>query len=372
MEKQGKLENIELSGFKSIKSMDLKLNDLNVLIGANGSGKSNFISFFRLMSSINRKNLAHYSAYYGGAERFLHFGSKVTEQIDIKLKLYCNFYQVTLRANQLDKFIFEKEICYFDKGYFDKERYDNKAHQYKTIQLSSADPFESGLPNPNKLTIDGHIARYIDSWIVYHFHDTGDTAKVKKTGEINDNYFLAFDAANLAAFLYSIRQTQEYRIIVDTIRRIAPFFEDFFLAPQKENDRYIKLQWRQKGMDNIFDAYSLSDGTLRFICLATLLLQPESTLPSTILLDEPELGLHPDAIKILGAMIKMVAQKTQVIIATQSPELINEFSWQDIIVVEQIENESKFKRLDEQEIKLWLEDYKMGDIWKSNVIGGNP
>ena len=211
------------------------------------------------------------------------------------------------------------------------------------------------------------------NWRVYHFHDTGRSAKVKQEHNISNNEVLMFDAANLAAFLYRLKGNykKNYDEIVQTIQLIAPYFSDFVLAPKEGNEEQVVLKWQQKGCEDIFNASQLSDGTLRFICLATLLLQPHELQPATIIVDEPELGLHPYAITIFAEMVKQLSDERQIIVSTQSVELLNEFDVECVIVVDRGENGSKFKRLNEEELEVWLEeDYALGDLWKKNLLGG--
>ena len=210
--------------------------------------------------------------------------------------------------------------------------------------------------------------RYLQDWRVYHFHDTSDTAKVKTAYSVHANDRLMAQGDNLAAFLYGIRETDAFARIVRTIQRVAPYFQDFVF--QIEANDMIRLRWKHKGSEDYFDATMLSDGTLRFICLATLLLQPN--LPTIILLDEPELGLHPFAMQLLAALMRSASEKTQIIASTQSVTLANQFGWQDMVVVDQIENASVFRRLDEAEVAEWLKTYKLGDVWEMNVLGGTP
>ena len=108
------------------------------------------------------------------------------------------------------------------------------------------------------------------------------------------------------------------------------------------NDR-IRLRWQQKGSDYPLTPHHLSDGTIRFICLTTALLQPEP--PSTIILDEPEPGLHPYAIEILAELIKSSSKRMQVIVSTQSPSLVDYFEPEEIVVVNRKDGASNFKRL---------------------------
>ncbi len=186
----------------------------------------------------------------------------------------------------------------------------------------------------------------------------------------DDDDYLRFDAANIAPFLYDLKKKEQdvYQQIVDTIRLVAPFFDDFILKPN-ENEK-VRLRWKQKGSDYPLKPHHLSDGTLRFICLTTVLLQPRP--PSTIIIDEPELGLHPYAIVILAELIQATSRKTQVIVSTQSPALVDCFEPEDIIVVNRKNGASVFERLNKHELSSWLEDYSLGDLWRKNIITGVP
>jgi predicted ATPase len=207
---------------------------------------------------------------------------------------------------------------------------------------------------------------------VHHFQDTSVSAKVKQTGDLADNTYLRPDAGNLAAFLYRLQEKQPFafRAIEDTVRMAAPFFGRFNLQPDRLNPSKIRLEWQEKGSDTYFDAHALSDGTLRFISLATLLLQ--SPLPTTILIDEPELGLHPYSITVLASLLHAAAAWTQLVVSTQSVTLVNQLSPEEIVVVNRKDGESVFRRLNEEEIAGWIDDYSLGELWEKNVLGGRP
>lgn len=366
MPKLGYLNHLNLSGFRSIKQMDLPLGRLNVLIGPNGAGKSNFINFFRFMNKLLQKDLQLYVAEQGGADAVLHFGRKQTPLLSANLRFDPNSYTCELMPTNDGRLIFQSETCCFDSnkiGYGGGLKHKN---------LADPGAAESGLPKPNTATIAGHVAGYIEDWKVYHFHDTSKTAVVKQACEVQDTERLREQGENLAAFLFDVQehQPESYWRIVSTIQRAAPFFHDFILEPDRHNDSKIRLRWKHKGNDAYFDAHSLSDGTLRFICLTTLLLQPK--LPSVILLDEPELGLHPYAIQLLGSMLRSASENTQIIVSTQSVTLANEFEPGNVIVVEHRDNNSQFRRLEPKAFESWLEDYRLGDLWEKNLLGGTP
>lgn len=212
----------------------------------------------------------------------------------------------------------------------------------------------------------------IKDWRVYHFHDTSANSAVKKNGAINDNLFLREDASNLAAFLYRMRAEypKHYERIVRTIQMVVPMFRDFLLRPDPFNPEVIRLEWLDRESDYIFSASELSDGSLRFICLATVLLQPGR--PSLMLLDEPELGLHPAAIEILAGLLKKASSLAQIVVSTQSTALVSAFEPEDVLVAEHLNKRSVFHRLDAARLHDWLREYSLGELWEKNVIGGLP
>ncbi|MFH0989969.1 MAG: AAA family ATPase [bacterium] len=363
-----KLDRIQVENFKSIHNLDLRLNALNVFIGANGSGKSNFIGLFKFLNKLIEKHLQVYTGEQGGADSILYYGRKKSDHLSVKLAFAeeTNGYEFILSPTVDDRFIFSDERVLFH----DKSRY---SHPYSEF-LGSGNP-EAILPDYAEGR-SSRIARYVindlKSWKLYHFHDTSESARVKQTCDIGDNRIFHPDARNLAAFLYRLKKTnlQHYRNIEDTIRLVAPFFRAFHLESLSLNNQKIMLEWSEEGIDRHFNASNLSDGTLRFICLATLLMQP--VLPSVVLLDEPELGLHPYAITILADLLRAASQQAQVLVATQSVTLVNQFEPSQIYVVERKEMQSIFTHLREADIEHWLDEFGLGDLWEKNIFGGRP
>ena len=335
-------DDITIKGFKSIGSIEnLKLGPINILIGPNGSGKSNFIGIFSFLRDIRLGKLQDYVIRAGGAEKILHFGSKTTEDLIVRLSFdnIVNQYEIKLRATDTDMLYPFSESGHFLPPFF---------------SFSACDP--------------------ADSWHFYHFHDTSSTSPMRKTADVNDNRYLRPKGSNLPAFLYYLhkKHNASYNLIRRTVQQVAPFFDDFLLQPQALNTAKIRLEWRHQGSDAYFDAASLSDGSLRFMALATLFLQPESLRPSIILLDEPELGLHPYAIAMLASLVKQASVKTQVILSTQSSLLIDHFQPEDVLVAERMDGQTQLTRLDTARLKMWLQDYSLGQLWEKNEIGGRP
>jgi len=361
-----KLNRIVIDGFKSIKHLNIEINDLNVLIGANGAGKSNFISLFKFLRELIENRLQIYTGVNGGANKILHYGGKTTSRLHVALDFKPNYYEFSLLPTANDSFLFENEHCYFNTsigGKLYKENINNGGAESRLEEVVKERKYGS---------VPKYVFNVLKNWRLYHFHDTSSDAGVKKSGDSFDMFYLREDASNLAAFLSDMKQNNEqhYYRIVKTIQLIVPYFKDFVLRPNPFNKSTVMLEWQHKNSDMIFNGNNLSDGSLRFICLATLLLQPE--LPSLILLDEPELGLHPSAIILLGSLIRKASKRAQVIISTQSVNLVDEFEPENIIVVENNDKGSEFIRLSNNKLDSWLKKYTIGELWEQNVLGGKP
>ena len=362
------ISKLTIKGYKSIRNLEnFELRNINILIGPNGAGKSNFISFFQFVREIAIKGMQLFIGKNGGAYTYPYLGPKVTDQLSGDLQFGQNAYQFTLISAVGDKLIFQDEKIKSDDLASPVDCSLGSGH-YESLLKDQLFP---------KYSKNWQIARFIyptiSNWIVYHFHDTSGLAKVKSPCLKQDYEHLRPDAGNLAAFLLRLKgqNPNEYAFIKETVQLAAPFFEDFILKDHYSDQDKTLLEWKQKGTDDYpFQPSQISDGTLRFICLATALLQPNP--PSTILLDEPELGLHPYALTLLAGLIQKASIKTQVIVSTQSAALIDHFEPEEIVTVERQDSESIFKRLNKADLKVWLDDYSLGELWQMNVFGGRP
>ena len=365
-----KLDFISIRGFRSLADISrLELRQLNVLIGANGSGKSNFLAAFSMLREILEGRLQDYVMRQGGANRVLHFGAKTTPRMSFQLSFADkeNQYELTLAVNSVNQLYPQQETVY----YWDQKNYPKPVGN----TLSSiAGGLEAGISDPTLGRIGGYVRHHLSAWVTYHFHDTSPLAPLRQNAQLNDNAALRTDGANLPAFLYLLQRKHPvaYATIRQAIQRVTPFFDDFVLEPLRLQPDTIRLQWRHKGSDNYFDVASLSDGTLRFMALATLLLQPAALLPDIILIDEPELGLHPAAIALLGSLIRIASKHTQVILSTQSSLFLDQFQPEDVIVAERDGQATTLRRLDASPLGEWLEDYSLGQLWEKNELGGRP
>jgi predicted ATPase len=347
----------------------LQLSQLNVLVGANGSGKSNLISFFEMLNYMTSMSLGSYVSYKGGANVLLHSSTEPADQISCELhfRIYnphsqqLNFdgYKTVLKPSETNTLYFNNEYTYFRRG----ERNSNTPDWHILYNTSA----ETGLSGGNET--HRFILHAMKNWKFFHFHDTSFRAKMKLPSDVNDGNYLKVNGENIAAFLYNmeLNHTAIFNQICETVRLVAPFFKRFALEPNGNN--CVVLKWRDE-YGNIMMPSQFSDGTIRFICLVSLLLQPNP--PDFICLDEPELGLHPYAIEILASLIKERSMKSQLLISTQSPALLDFFEPDDIIVSERQDGESVFRRLDNESLKYWLEEFSLSEAWKSNAFGGVP
>ena len=370
-----RIAKIRIEGWKSLAQMELplELGPINVVIGANGSGKSNLVSFFKLLGELAIERLQEYIGRSGGADSVLHYGSKVTPEIAAALEIdtakgVCT-YAIRLAYAATDSFTFSGESldlrdvqsgvvrdwgAIFVPG--QKESRLNREAEYD----------RTGVP---QIILD-HLIRSR----IYHLHDTSAMARIRQAGYIEANQALDPDGGNLAAMLYLYQQTRPliYRRIVSTIRKIMPMFDDFVLGPQRLNPKNILLNWKKRGSDYLFGPHQLSDGSLRAMALIALFLQPAEDLPALIVVDEPELGLHPLAIEIIAGLMRAASLETQVILTTQSTTLLDHFEPEEIVVVDDHRGHSVFRRLDAETLGDWLEDYSVGQLWQRNVFGGGP
>ncbi len=377
------LSQITVHGFKSIEWQTLELKALNVLIGANGSGKSNLLDALSFLKASAAGDQGVLVEQLGGAERILFHGKKTTKACFFACQSAEFRYEQTLVPVAGNRLEVARE-CLSMHGQ-DAEKSDGNAgleDLERELREDQERALGDSVANGDLSEADAEAQRQgfpsvtsqIKGWRRYHLHDTSATAGVKSACAVDDNRFLREDASNLAAYLYWLKERHpvEYRRIVATIRLNAPYFDDFILEPQRLNPRMIRLEWRQRQSDAYFDADSLSDGTLRFIGLATLLNQPRWAMPSLIVVDEPELGLHPLAIRLLAEMLDAAAETTQILVATQSVTLLDNFPIEQVIVADHDGWSSRFRRLHAEDYRAWLDTYTLGELWEKNVLGGRP
>jgi predicted ATPase len=363
---QDALHKLTIHGFKSIRELEnFELKNLNVFVGANGAGKSNLLSFFKMLHKLMDDDLASYVRDNGGISNILYNGRKITEKMTFEMYFGIRGYRFTINPTTENGVALSDEARFYPGVTRWWELGNRNDYSSKLVKEIKSRMGDSEYSKP--------VYNAIMSWKIYHFHDTSLNAPMREWENVEDNETLRPDASNIAPFLLHLREkyNTEYQNILNACQIIMPYLKDFLL---KENtyrggkEIKVNLSWRTKDSDFPMQPYHLSDGSIRFICLATALLQPN--LPSTLIIDEPELGLHPEAIRILGELINSATKRTQIIIATQSPLLIDQFNIEDIVIVNRKDDQSVFERLNRENFDKWLEDYSAGELWVKNVIDG--
>lgn len=359
-----KLKSIEIGGYKSIstaKPVKLELHDINILLGANGSGKSNVISFFKMLNAMMNGRFQLFVEQAGTCQVFLNYGAKKTSKISAKLSFEGEHedvdYEFELSYATPDRLIIASEKIGWGSALKQGE-YNSNYKESMFVKTTDA-----GLVG---------IRAMLLNYKIYQFHDSSDRGALRQSSAVDGANYLQQEGNNLASFLYYLRENYptNYKKIVSYIQLVIPQFSDFYLEPVKG---YVSLKWRDNSLnDYILLPEQFSDGSIRFIALATLLMQPNETKPFVIIIDEPELGLHPYAINQLAEMIKEASIASQIIVATQSSKLIDDFDADDIAVVEREEKtgDTVINRLKGEDLNGWLENYSMSELWDKNVIGG--
>lgn len=367
-----KLAELELRGFKSIAydtPLKLQFGAVNILLGANGAGKSNIISFFKMLSYIATGTFQQYIAQYGTSEFFLHYGAKKTPALSATLRFDGNncydIYSFCLANAVPNRLIVASEEIKWKSKKADTDK--------PGIRQLKSDFNESALVSSTGVT-EKSVLRLVSGCKVYQFSDSSSSAPMRLASTVESAHYLQSEANNLASFLYYLKNnySESYNRIISYVREIVPQFHDFYLEPERN---YISLKWIDVSPnDYVLSAHQFSDGSIRFIALATLLLQPEETMPHVIIIDEPELGLHPYAIDQLTEMIKDASLHAQIIVATQSPAIIDGFSADDVTIIERnpATQSTIARKLNTADYREWLDEYTLSELWDKNIIGGRP
>lgn len=361
------IERLVLSGYKSIQRAEIDFSKLNVLIGANGAGKSNLVSFFALLRAALDGKLDGFVGRHGGPNSLLYLGAKRTSEIAAALTVWTAAGTGIL--SQRLEFRAPDGLSYSA----------DHAARPRGVDRSADEMVIDGLCSVIKQDGPGHPGLLIyfslkDRLAIYHLDDTSLASRIRTEVYVEDNARLHADAGNLAAllFLYKNKWPHAYQRIRATVRKVVPSFDDFVLEPKRLNPNHILLNWQQMGSDYLLGPHQFSDGSLRAMALITLFLQPKEDLPDLLIVDEPELGLHPHAVAIVAGLIRAAAVNTQILVTTQSPAFLDQFSAGEILVAEAVQGASTFRRLEPDQLKDWLEEYSIGELWQKNVIGGGP
>jgi predicted ATPase len=378
-----RLNSISIKGYRSLRDVAVALSPINVLIGPNGAGKSNFLAFLRMLSLLRTRSLRTYVATAGGAAAMLHYGPKVTPVMEFRLEFlqgkHENAYHARLGFAANDSFVFLDESADVLEPHGWREHSLGAGHTESLIEEAARDP--------SKL-----VSRDLNWWLgrinFFHFHDTSINSALRTNASTARYQYLHSDGSNLAAYLLWLSQAGDrdaavaWKRINLLVGEVAPFIKQLKPTPVSVLDpeafdittaepTSVRLDWVDQ-RDVIFGPHQLSDGTLRAIALVTALAQPSATLPAVISIDEPELGLHPAALGVLAGLVRSASTRSQIILATQSPTLLDHFDPEEVLVTENIGGETQIRRLDPGHLSKWTEEYKLSELFDMNILGGRP
>ena len=370
------IESIRIRGFRSLADVELSgLGPATVLIGPNGSGKSNVLRFLDMLHNMLRfQRLGRFVERQGGASDQLFGGSELTDQIEAELTMKADEglydYRFTLEYAHPDRFYFSEEAFRHRRGeHSSGTRWQDLGSEHREANLVLAAQSEE-FPHLDKVAAR-QIIKTVRRSGVFQFHNTDDRSHFKRRWLIANRNGLRSNGGNLAPVLYRMEREDQrrYARICRYIGRILPGFDHFDI---EESDGRVELSWQSDWSDHSFGAHLTSDGSLRTFALVTLLNMPTDMLPDVVLLDEPELGLHPSAVTLIGGMISSLSARKQVIVATQSPLLVDSFELDEIRVLELRNGRTEVLHYDPAEYERWLEDYSTGELWQRNLLGGHP
>lgn len=361
-------QHIHIAGFCSLKDVVLEPGRLTLLIGPNGAGKSNLLQALRLIPLLRTRSLQSYVADHGFGAALLHYGPKTTEAIEIGVLIRDQGssyrYDARLAFASDDSLYFQTEnaACLHPDGSWVISTLGGGHRESKLLEAS-----------PEDQTVTA-VNRWLGRMTFYHFHDTSAQSKLRTHARCEDDRYPRSDGSNLAAYLLRLKESDQdadrkaWQRINRHCRHIAPAIKE--LDPVAVNGS-VRLDWIDD-RDERFGCHQLSDGTLRALALITVLSQPTERLPRLISIDEPELGLHPAAIALIAELCRSISRHTQVILSTQSTELLDHFTADEVVVVERVNGETQLNRLTTESLQDWLADYSLREIFAKGVIGGRP
>lgn len=376
MDERNRIESVRIRGFRSLADVEIeRLPRLAVLIGANGSGKSNFIRFFEMLSWMLRsRKLGEFVLRQGGADDQLFGGRNVSPRMEASVTMRTvqgkNDYRFALAHAHPDRLVFTEEAFRFSREALGTEadwQHLGSAHAEANLVQAAQSPEYAEL---NRTTARV-VFDLLRSCSVYQFHDTSDGSNFKATWDVGDNHYLRSDGGNLASVLLRLEREdiRRFETICRHVGRVLPGFDRFQV---EESFGKASLRWKAKWTDKTFGAHLTSDGSLRLFALTTLMNLPPEMLPDVLMLDEPELGLHPAGIALIGDMIRALSNERQVIVATQSPLLVDAFGLDEIVVLELRDGRTEVRQLDKNDYEAWLNEYSTGELWQKNLLGGRP
>jgi predicted ATPase len=385
-------EKLHIDGFRRLYEIDLKLKPLNVVIGANGSGKTSLLDVFLLLAaSASGKlketmsdlggigaNITNLMAARGENERFVSFdlemGVSGYKPIEYGLAIVPVGVGYRISGERLNQWRDNKSepfthihandgfVRYFEpktKKGFVRPNWDYDQAESALSQVPKM--FQEPEEFRNRLASSTH----------YHVLDVSSRAPIRLPQQMRDAQLPGHDGEDLVSCLYTLRETDpdRFETIEATLRAGFPDFERLNFPPVAAGT--LAMTWKDKTSKNPFFMHQLSEGTLRFLWLATLLQSPGLT--AVTMIDEPEVSLHPELLSLLADLLREASARTQLIVATHADRLIRFLKPSEVVTISMNdEGAAEATRADELDLEKWLQEYTFDEVWRMGRMGARP
>lgn len=380
-----KINHIKVSGFRRLKEIDLPVRPLMVLIGANGVGKTSLLDVFSLLSSSASGGLSATMSEMGGIT------SVLTRDDAETLSLFVDMAVPSYRPIEYDIHLVPKGVSYAISYEMLSQARDGYSGRFKHIESYDGDiryfeidkeqlvrpswehdPLETSLYQvPKMFRQPEELRRILGSVTRYHALDVGQRAPVKLPQQMKPANLPGAHGEDLVPYLYYLRESNRnrYETIEDTLRVAFPTFECLNFPPVAAG--MLAMTWKDKGFNKPFFMQELSEGTLRFLWLVSLLQSPG--LSTITMIDEPEVSLHPELLGILADLMREAANRTQLVIATHSDRLIRFLKPGEVVVMDNdLDGYTSATWGDKLDLEEWLNEYSLDEVWRMGRMGGRP
>ncbi len=377
-----KIKKIKITGFRRLHDIEIRMRPIMVMIGANGVGKSSFLDAVSLLSASASGTLNKSLSKLGGVVDICTRG--LSEKLVFEVEMDCPgyeplHYQLEIETKGQGYTIAFEQLSQ-NRGYnqpfkhIESHHTDIKYFDIEDQHLVRPDwehnPLESSLSQvPKMFKQPEELRQTLSSVTQYHVLDVGPRAPVKLPQQMKPALLPGEDGEDLVPFLYNLRETDRDRFeaIEDTLRAAFPDFEYLNFPPAAAG--MLSLTWKEKSFRYPMYAHQLSEGTLRFLWLISLLQSPN--LSTVTMIDEPEVSLHPELLSLLADLMREASQRTQIVVATHSDRLIRFLAPKEVVVMDVEENGCALARwADTMDLDEWLEDYSLDEVWRIGRMGG--
>jgi predicted ATPase len=376
---------LSIRGFRRLCDVQLNLRPLSVMIGANGTGKTSILDVLSLLAKSAQGKLNESISDLSGLSSILTYDRADELHLDISMTVphYEPLkYSLELKPQPVGYVINEERLSQQRRGYphpflhIDSHGIDIKYYEVDQKNLLRPNweqkPFETSLSQvPKMFQQPEEFRNRLASSTFYHVLNVDPRSPVRLPQPMQPATLPGRNGEELVSCLYNLRETERDRFdtIEDTLRAAFPRFDRLDFPPVAAGT--LALAWRETGTSKPLYMHQLSEGTLRFLWLATLLQSPGLT--ALTLLDEPEVSLHPELLSLLAEMLREASCRTQLVVATHSDRLIRFLQPKEIVLMDTDEDGmSTLKWADELDLKAWLQDYSLDELWSNGTLGARP